>query len=63
MIREVRFIVTGEVKKPRSGEWFLNTRNFPICATHDFNITKFPILKMEFIDEKGRAIPTNVNFP
>lgn len=56
MVREIRFIVTGEVKKPKSGDWFLNSNNLPICAAHDFNVTKFRMLKMEMIDEEGRAV-------
>jgi len=59
MIREIRFIVTGEVRKPKLGDWFLNTKNNPICAAQDFNITKFPILKMEVVDEDGRAAYTH----
>ena len=51
MVREIKFLVTGEVRKPKTGDWFLNTKNFPICATEDFNISKFPILKMEIVEE------------
>lgn len=56
MVREIRFIVTGEVKKPKSGDWFLNSANLPIRAAHDFNVTKFRMLKMELIDEEDRAV-------
>lgn len=56
MIREIKFIVTGEVRKPKHGDWFLNTKNCPICAAQDFNITKFPILKMEIVDEEGGSV-------
>ncbi len=56
MIREIRFIVTGEVKKPKLGDWFLNANNLPICAAHDFNVTKFRMLKMEMIDEEGGSV-------
>jgi len=59
MIREIRFIVTGEVRKPKSGDWFLNRNNFPICAAQDFNVTKFPILRMEVVDEEGKAVYTH----
>ena len=58
MVREIRLIVTGEVKKPKTGDWFLNANNVPICAAHDFNVTKFRMLKMELIDEKGQAART-----
>ncbi len=63
MIREIRFIVTGEVKKPKSGDWFLNANNLPICAAHDFNVTKFRMLKMELIDDEGRAVSTGPAIP
>jgi hypothetical protein len=55
MVREIKFVVTGEVRKPKTGDWFLNTKNFPICASEDFNISKFPILKMEIISEETNA--------
>ena len=58
MIREIRFIVTDEVRKPKLGDWFLNRNNFPICAVQDFNVTKFPILKMEVFDDQGKAVET-----
>ncbi|HBL23240.1 MAG: hypothetical protein KA801_09025 [Syntrophorhabdaceae bacterium] len=58
MIREIRFIVTGEVRKPKLGDWFLNRNNFPICAAQDFNVTRFPILRMEVIDEEGMTVQT-----
>ncbi len=51
MVREIKFVVTGEIRKPKIGDWFLNPKNFPICATEDFNISKFPILKMEVVEE------------
>jgi len=56
MIREIRFIVTGEVKKPKSGDWFLNSNNLPVRAAHDFNVTPFRMLRMELIDEEERAV-------
>lgn len=59
MIREIRFIVTGEVRKPKIGDWFLNAKNNPICAAQDFHITKFPILKMVVVDNEGRAVHTH----
>lgn len=51
MVREIRFTVTGEVRKPKSGDWFLNPKNMPVCAGQDFDISKFPILKMEVMEE------------
>ena len=51
MLREIKFVVTGEIRKPKSGDWFLNTKNFPICAAQDFDITKYPILKMEMVED------------
>lgn len=62
MIKEIRFMVTGEVRKPKMGDWFLNTRNLPICAAQDFNTTSFPILKMEVVlreEVNGRPAPGN----
>jgi hypothetical protein len=56
MVREIKFVVTGEVKKPKAGDWFLNSNNLPTCAAHDFNVTKFRMLKMEMIDEEGRPV-------
>ena len=50
MLREIKFVVTGEIRKPKSGDWFLNTKNFPICAAQDFDLTKYPILKMEMVE-------------
>lgn len=60
MIKEIRFMVTGEIRKPKMGEWFLNTRNLPICAAQDFNTTNFPILKMEVVlreEVNGQSTP------
>ena len=54
MLREIRFTVTGEVRKPRSGDWFLNTKNFPVCAMQDFDVSRFPILKMEVVEDLDR---------
>jgi hypothetical protein len=54
MLREIIFTVTGEVRKPRSGDWFLNTKNFPVCAMQDFDVSRFPILKMEVVEDSDR---------
>jgi hypothetical protein len=62
MIKEIRFMVTGEIRKPKMGEWFLNTRNLPICAAQNFNTTNFPILKMEVVlreETNGRSAAEN----
>ncbi len=56
MLREIKFVVTGEIRKPKSGDWFLNTKNFPICAAQDFDISKYPILKMEIVEEENTQI-------
>lgn len=51
MIKEIRFTVTGIVREPLAGEWFLGNKGMPICAMHDFHTTKFPIMKVEVIDD------------
>jgi hypothetical protein len=62
MIKEIRFMVTGEVRKPKMGDWFLNTKNLPIRAAQDFNTTTFPILKMEVVlREEVNSQPTPGN--
>jgi hypothetical protein len=58
MLREIKFVVTGEIRKPKSGDWFLNTKNFPICAAQDFDISKYPILKMEIVEEENAQAPS-----
>ncbi|HEX2964369.1 MAG TPA: hypothetical protein VHO84_01215 [Syntrophorhabdaceae bacterium] len=58
MLREIKFVVTGEIRKPKSGDWFLNTKNFPICAAQDFDISKYPILKMEIVEEEEAQTPS-----
>ena len=49
MVKEIRFTVTGMIRQPRAGEWFLGNKGMPICAIHDFHTTQFPILKVEVI--------------
>jgi len=51
MIKEIRFTVTGIVREPLAGEWFLGNKGMPICAMHDFHTTKFPIMKVEVIED------------
>ncbi|MBA4417548.1 MAG: hypothetical protein C0392_06525 [Syntrophus sp. (in: bacteria)] len=53
MIKEIRFLPTGEVKHPKTGEWFLGERNRPICASQNFVTSKFQILKMVVIEDDG----------
>ena len=50
MIKEIRFLPTGEFRQPRTGDWFLSAQNRPICAAQDFLTSKFEILKMEVIE-------------
>ena len=51
MIKEIRFLPTGEIRRPKMGDWFLGAQNKPLCATQDFVTTKFRILKMVVIEE------------
>ncbi len=51
MVKEIRFLVTGEVRRPKKGDWFLGHNNSPICAAQDFNTSQFPILKMEILED------------
>lgn len=51
MIKEIRFTVTGVIREPNAGEWFLGNKGMPICAMTDFHTTKFPILKVEVIED------------
>jgi hypothetical protein len=57
MIKEIRFTVTGIVREPLAGEWFLGNKGMPICAMHDFHTTKFPIMKVEVIEEAMNMAP------
>jgi hypothetical protein len=57
MIKEIRFTVTGIVREPLAGEWFLGNKGMPICAMHDFHTTKFPIMKVEVIQETVSMAP------
>ena len=51
MIKEIRFLPTGEIRQPRTGDWFLSAQNRPICAAQDFLTSRFHILRMEVIEE------------
>jgi hypothetical protein len=57
MIKEIRFTVTGIVREPNAGEWFLGNKGMPICAMTDFHTTKFPILKVEVIEDTIDIVP------
>jgi hypothetical protein len=56
MIKEIRFLPTGEMRQPKSGDWFLSAQNRPICAAQDFLTSKFHILRMVVIEEDGESI-------
>jgi hypothetical protein len=32
MVKEIKFLVTGEVRRPKMGDWFLSAKGVPICA-------------------------------
>jgi len=55
MIKEIRFLPTGEIRQPRAGDWFLSAQNRPICAAQDFLTSKFQILRMEVTEEDGES--------
>ena len=44
MVKEIKFLVTGEVRRPKMGDWFLSAKGVPICAAQDFNTSQYPIL-------------------
>ena len=48
MVKEIRFLVTGEVRRTKKGDWFLGHNNSPICAAQDFN-TRYNQLPMSSI--------------
>ncbi|MCX5802544.1 MAG: hypothetical protein NTU69_03245 [Proteobacteria bacterium] len=51
MVKEIKFLVTGEVRRPKMGDWFLSAKGVPICAAQDFNTSQYPILKMEVVED------------
>ena len=57
MIKEIRFTVTGIVREPLAGEWFLGNKGMPICAIDDFHTPKFPIMKVEVIEDTVVIMP------
>jgi hypothetical protein len=52
MVKEIRFLPTGEVRKPRTGDWFLGEKNRPVCAAQDFITSKYPILRMMVVEDE-----------
>jgi hypothetical protein len=55
MIKEIRFLVTKDIRKPKRGDWFLNPAGVPVCASQDFLTSKHPILEMVVIDERENS--------
>jgi len=58
MVKEIKFLVTGEVRRPKMGDWFLSTKGVPICAAQDFNTSQYPILKMEVVEDNENRYMT-----
>jgi len=58
MVKEIKFLVTGEVRRPRTGDWFLSAKGVPICAAQDFNTSQYPILKMEVVEDNENRYMT-----
>jgi hypothetical protein len=56
MIKEIKFVVTNEIRRPKENEWFLNDKGFPIRAAQSFTTSKYPILKMEITDDHGPTV-------
>lgn len=52
MIKEIKFKVTQEIRRPKAGDWFLSPAGIPVCAAQDFLTSKHPILKMEVLEER-----------
>lgn len=58
MVKEIKFLVTGEVRRPKMGDWFLSAKGLPICAAQDFNTSQYPILKMEVVEDNENRYMT-----
>jgi hypothetical protein len=58
MVKEIKFLVTGEVRRPKMGDWFLSAKGVPICAAQDFNTSQYPILKMEVVEDNENRYMT-----
>jgi hypothetical protein len=52
MIKEIKFVVTNEVRRPKEKEWFLSTKGIPVCAAQSFLTSRYPILKMEIVEDR-----------
>ncbi len=52
MIKEIKFLVTDEIRRPKVGDWFLSPSGVPVCAVQDFHTSRHPILKMEVVEDK-----------
>jgi hypothetical protein len=59
MVKEIRFLPTGEVRKPRTGDWFLGEKNRPVCAAQDFITSKYPILRMMVVEDEDSDCRVN----
>jgi hypothetical protein len=58
MVKEIKFLVTGEVRRPKMGDWFLSAKGVPICAAQDFNTSQYLILKMEVVEDNENRYMT-----
>ena len=58
MIKEIRFLPTGETRHPKTGEWFLGEKNRPVCASQDFITSRFQILRMVVIEDNATNYQT-----
>jgi hypothetical protein len=58
MVKEIKFLATGEVRRPKMGDWFLSAKGLPICAAQDFNTSQYPILKMEVVEDNENRYMT-----
>jgi len=42
---QIRYEKTGEIRPPSVGEWFQDSRGFPVRAMFTFKVTSHPILR------------------
>ncbi len=47
MTKVTRWIETGEIRPPKTGEWFLGSNGYPVMARFDFTAQEFRILREE----------------
>lgn len=60
MTKVTRYIETGEVRAPKTGEWFLGNNGYPVVARFDFVLQKFPILREEITETiEDPDVPNN----